>query len=1111
MATLLASPPTLKRFGETAARLIRRDPTWPARAVPSKSSAAPASGDGRTRVFISYSRKDSAFAVWLRQALSERGIEVFQDIADTLPGEEWWHRLQQLIGEADTVIFVLSPNSVASKVCKDEVAYALNLSKRVFPAIITDINWALAPEGLIKIHALSFDRIEQREEALGHLVQALETDIGWIREHTRLGGLALHWDVHQRPRGDLLRGRALEEAEHWLTQRPKTARSPTNLHQEYIRASRSAARERGRLLIAGSVAFAIAMSGIGAYAWLQKVNAQTQSQSLLREKSHMLTEFANQSRRDGDPVTGGLLAVEALPEFDGKSERPYYPSAEFALHAALHERRERLVLGGTHIVRKALFSGDDRQVLTAENDGRVRIRDAASGKPVGQLGPKRNRGARTLSYSADRRRIIVGYDDSVVRVIEARTRIPLFELTAPARSIRVAVFSPDGSRILTAGENNSTIWDTATHSPKFTVTGPGLTVDQAGFSADGNKILTVSNGTAAIWDANSGEEIATLPGTALYAVFSPEGQQILTANEDGKARLWDIAGRLVDVLSGHDGPVLFADFSGDGRHIITGSGDNTARLWNTAPLAVAHMLLGHSAGVKQGAFSADGKRVLTISDDLTVRVWDVDTGIGIAVLKGHQEWITSAAFSGNGKTVLTGSEDATARLWDIEPMRSHTPLGGPDESAVFAVFSNDGKHLATTYEDGTVRIWNGETGQPARVTALGPVISEAEGAKAHSDRVVSAAFNHDGSKLATGSLDGTARVWDLESGKQVAELVPDGNRAAVNSVAFSPDGQFVLTATKSGTASLWEGEKRVPLPGGDGSELFSAAFSQDGARVAAASANGTAQIWDVRSGKLSHVLKAHTGACRAAVFTADGRRILTAGDTTVRFWDSDTWELIKVFDKAHRPVIDAKVDHDQSSIVALFHGRPFVYLWNIHTGTAAELSGAAAGSPDDGAHTEQVTSVAISPDGRRIATASNDGTARIWDAQTGAPIDMLRYSNNPKALTYAAIRHDGQRIATTSRDGTAQLWPVAVSPREAVDAAEREVPRCLTDVQRQKFGLAPAPPPWCIELEKWPYQLQAWKFWLKYKQAGLDPPLPTSPGWDQWLAEHNQVPLRDGG
>ena len=200
-----------------------------------------------TRVFVSYSRKDSEFANWLRDGLAEHGVEVFRDIDDTLPGEEWWRRLQGLIGKADTIVFVLSPNSAASTVCRDEVAYAQRLNKRIFPAVIADVDWASAPDGLARIHSVFFNDAGARAAALRQLVAALATDIDWIREHTRLGELAGHWDAHKRRYADLLRGSALDAAEHWLIRRPKGAHAPTNLHQEYIGASRLAARQRARL------------------------------------------------------------------------------------------------------------------------------------------------------------------------------------------------------------------------------------------------------------------------------------------------------------------------------------------------------------------------------------------------------------------------------------------------------------------------------------------------------------------------------------------------------------------------------------------------------------------------------------------------------------------------------------------------------------------------------------------------------------------------------------------------------------------------------------------------------------------------------------------------
>ena len=190
------------------------------------------------------------------------------------------------------MVFVLSPNSLASTVCLNELTYALQLNKRIFPAVIADINWASAPDGLARIHSLFFKEIDRRDAALDQLVEALETDIKWICEHTRLGALSSHWSAHGRPVGDLLRGRALEEAEQWLTRQPKTARSPTSLHQEFIRAGRDAARRRGRVLVAVSLAIALAASVLGIVAYGQKLEAESNERKMLLENSRMLSEFA---------------------------------------------------------------------------------------------------------------------------------------------------------------------------------------------------------------------------------------------------------------------------------------------------------------------------------------------------------------------------------------------------------------------------------------------------------------------------------------------------------------------------------------------------------------------------------------------------------------------------------------------------------------------------------------------------------------------------------------------------------------------------------------------------------------------------------------------------
>ena len=136
-------------------------------------------------------------------------------------------------------------------------------------------------------------------------------------------------------------------------------------------------------------------------------------------------------------------------------------------------------------------------------------------------------------------------------------------------------------------------------------------------------------------------------------------------------------------------------------------------------------------------------------------------------------------------------------------------------------------------------------------------------------------------------------------------------------------------------------------------------------------------------------------------------------------------------------------------------------------------------------------SAAFSPDGKRIVTASADKTARLWDAETGKQIGELQ--GHGDSVLSAAFSLDGKRIVTASSDKTARLWEVFANTSEVVSHAKAVTPRCLTAAQRKKFGLPAEPPPWCIELDLWPYNTLAWKQWLSDTRAGKNPPEPAGP------------------
>src|SRR5262249_14208474 len=245
----------------------------------------------KARAFISYSRADATFAISLCQELEARGIEVLRDVDDTLPGEEWWRRLQSLIAGADAIVFVLSRRSVESKVCRDEVAYGEELKKRVFPAVIEDVDWASVPPGLAARHSVFFKDETQRAASLDQLTQALLTDINWTREHTRLYERAALWQRQGRGRYELLSGRALQAAEQWLQMQPVTAQAPTALHLEYIKAGRDAAtRWRNYLMVilAGGIVLTGGLAGVALW---QRSVAQQQERIALDERDKATQNF----------------------------------------------------------------------------------------------------------------------------------------------------------------------------------------------------------------------------------------------------------------------------------------------------------------------------------------------------------------------------------------------------------------------------------------------------------------------------------------------------------------------------------------------------------------------------------------------------------------------------------------------------------------------------------------------------------------------------------------------------------------------------------------------------------------------------------------------------
>ena len=261
--------------------------------------------------------------------------------------------------------------------------------------------------------------------------------------------------------------------------------------------------------------------------------------------------------------------------------------------------------------------------------------------------------------------------------------------------------------------------------------------------------------------------------------FSPDGRTFMTACRNaatsrGEIRHWDTSsGKPIGPVLPHPIGIWALAVSPNGKTVLSGSGDfedmeRKVRLWEVTPEHPSSRVLPHPASVFAAVFSPDGKIVLTGCADGTARLWDATSGKLVGPSFSHQKAVEAVAFSPDQKTVLTGSIDQTARLWDASTGK---PIGAPmkHQSGVFAAsFSPSGKMILTASRDGAVRLWDAETTQPTGIVLRHPysirdnASTLAESATRDQTSLIKAvAFSPDGKTVLTGSVDATARLWDV--------------------------------------------------------------------------------------------------------------------------------------------------------------------------------------------------------------------------------------------------------------------------------------------------------------------------------------------------------------
>jgi TPR repeat protein len=321
--------------------------------APQQASRPDSPDGGKLRVFISYSREDLDFADQLNAALDAYGFECFIDRQGISGGEDWKRRLGNLIREADTVVFVLSPTSARSDICAWEVEEATRLGKRILPVNCRPLKGVSPPPRLRDLNYIFFHADPKVPGSgfgtgLASLIAALNTDFDWLREHTRYLQRATEWDRGGRPANRLLSGDDIADAKAWVARRPKSAPEPTALHLDFIRASEEEAEARSSAQRKQLAAMAA---------------AQAERETALHEAEEALKQAADAQRKRARIRNIAFVAVSIFAAVAGllalySVQQRQVAEEQRAAAEAQREQTDHILEGATAIIVKLQLQTD---------------------------------------------------------------------------------------------------------------------------------------------------------------------------------------------------------------------------------------------------------------------------------------------------------------------------------------------------------------------------------------------------------------------------------------------------------------------------------------------------------------------------------------------------------------------------------------------------------------------------------------------------------------------------------------------------------------------------------------------------------------------------------